>query len=57
MTEVYKCLIGLSPDIMTDNFKLRENTYNLRNFHIFESQNTWTKKLSLDSIAYRTIQL
>ena len=40
MIEVYKCLIGLSPDIMTDNFKLRENTYNLRIFHIFESQNT-----------------
>ena len=35
MIEVYKYLNGLSPDI----FKLRENTYNLRNFHIFESQN------------------
>ena len=40
MTEVYKCLLGLSLDIMTDKFKLGENTYNLRNFHIFESQNT-----------------
>ena len=40
MIEVYKYLNGLSPDIMNDIFKLRENTYNLRNFHIFgESQN------------------
>ena len=57
MTEVYKYLNGLSPDIMSDIFKLRENTYNLRNFHIFESQNPRTKKFSLDSIAYRASQL
>ena len=44
MTEVY--LNGLSPDIMSDIF-----TYNLRNFHIFESQNPRTKKFGLDSIA------
>ena len=37
MIEVYKYMNGLSPDIMSDTFKLRENTYNLRNFHIFES--------------------
>ena len=53
MTEVYKYLNDLSPDIMSDIFKLRENTYNLRNFHIFESQNPRTKKFGLDSIAYR----
>ena len=32
-------------------------TYNLRNFHIFESQNPRTKKFGLDSIAYRASQL
>ena len=32
MIEVYKYLNGLSPDIMSDIFKLRENNYNLRNF-------------------------
>ena len=42
---------------MIDIFKLRENTYNLRNFEIFESQNHRTKKLDLDSIAYRASQL
>ena len=47
MIEVYK-----SPDIMSDIFKLRENTYNLRNSHMFESQNPRTK-----SIAYRASQL
>ena len=51
MTEVYKYLNGLSPDIMSDIFKLRGNTCNLRNFHIFESQNPRTKKFGLDSIA------
>ena len=35
MIEVYKYLNGHSPDIMNDIFELRENTYNLQNFHIF----------------------
>ena len=56
MIEVYKYLNGLSPDTMNDIFKLRENTYSLRNFHIFESQNPRTKTFSLDSIAYRAGQ-
>ena len=53
MIEVCKYLNGLFPDIMSDIFKLRENTCNLRNFHIFESKNPRTKKFGLDSIAYR----
>ena len=57
MTEVYKYLNGLSPDIMSDIFKIRENTCNLRNFHIFRSQNPRTKKCGLDSVAYRASQL
>ena len=57
MIDVYKYLNGLSPDIMSDIFKLRENAYNLRNFLIFESQNSRTKKLGLDSIVYRASQL
>ena len=31
LTEVYKYLNGLSPDIMNTIFKLTQNTYNLRN--------------------------
>ena len=57
MIEVYKYLNDLSPDIMSDIFKLRENTYNLINFHIFESQNLRTKNFGLDSIQYRASQL
>ena len=57
MIEVYKYLNDLSPDIMSDICKLRENTYSLRNFHIFEFQNPRTKKFGLDSIAYRASQL
>ena len=57
MIGVYKYLNGLSPDIMSDILKLRENTYSLRNFNIFESQNPRTKRFGLDSIAYRASQL
>ena len=57
MTEVYKYLNDLSPDIMSDIFKLKENTCNLRNFHIFESQNPRTKKFGFDSIAYKANHL
>ena len=57
MTEVYKYLNDLSPDIMSGIFKLRENTYDLRNFHALQSQNPRTKKFGLDSIAYRASQL
>ena len=57
MIEVYKYLNGLSPDIMNNILKLRENTYNLKNFHIFESQKPRTKKSGLNSIAYRASQL
>ena len=35
MIEVYKYRNGHSPEIMNDIFNLRENMYNLRNFHIF----------------------
>ena len=57
MIEVYKYLNGLSPDIMSNIFKLKENTYNLIHFHIFESQSPRTTKFGLDSIAYRASQL
>ena len=43
MIEVDKDLNALSPDIMSDIFKLRENTNNVRNFHLFDSQNPKTK--------------
>ena len=57
MIEVYKYLNGLSPDVMSEIFKLRENTCNLRNLRIFESQNPRAKMFGLDSIANRASQL
>ena len=39
---LYKYLNGRSADIMNTIFKLGQNTYNLRNFHPFESQNPKT---------------
>ena len=57
MIDVYKYLNGLSPDIMSDNCKLREITCNLKNFHLFKSQSLRTKTFGLDSIAYRASQL
>ena len=57
MMEVYKYLNGHSPDIMNDIFKLRKNTYNLRNFHIFQTENPRSLKYGLDAIPYRASQL
>ena len=48
---------GLSPEIMINIVKIRQNTYHLRDFHAFESHNPRTKKFDLDSIAYKTSQL
>ena len=57
MIEVYKYLNGHSPDIMSDIFKLRENMYNLQNFHIFQTENPRSLKYGLDGIPYRAGQL
>ena len=57
MIEVYKELNGYSSDIMNDIFKLRKNTYNLRNFHIFQNENPRSLKYGLDVFPYRTSQL
>ena len=57
MIKVYKYLNGHSPDIMNDIFKLRENTCNLRNFHIFQTENPRSLEYGLDAILYRASQL
>ena len=51
MVEIYKYLNGVSPDIMSDIFKLRKK------YLQFESQNLRTERFGLDSIAYRASQL
>ena len=57
LIEVYKYLIRQSPYIRDTTFKLRQNTYNLKNFHAFESQNPRRKRFGLDGLAYRAIKL
>ena len=52
MIEVYEQLNGHSPDLMNDIFKLRENRYNLRNFHIFQTENPRSLIYGLDAIPY-----
>ena len=42
---------------MNDISKLRENMYNLRNFHIFQIENHRSLKDELDAIPYRTSRL
>ena len=37
MIEVYKYLHGLSPELMTDIFTLRKNSYNIRNILLLYS--------------------
>ena len=49
--------MDISPDIMNDIFKLRENTYNFRNFHILKTENPHSLKYGLDAISYRAGQL
>ena len=57
MIEVDKYLNGHSPDIMNGIFKLRENMYNLRNFHIFQTENPRSLKYRLGAVSYRASQL
>ena len=43
--------------ILNNIFKLRENTYNLRNFDIFQTENTCSLKYGLGAIPHRASQL
>ena len=43
--------------IINNIFKFRKNTYNLRNVHLIESQNTRTKGYRLDCITFRASQI
>ena len=57
MIEVYKYLNGHSRDVMHYVFKLRENMYNLRNFHIFQTEKSCSLKYGSDAIPYRASEL
>ena len=57
MIEVYRFLIGLSPPIMDDIFRLRENRYNLRNFRLLECHNVKTSIYGTETVTYKSSQL
>ena len=56
LIEVYTFLDGYSPDIMNNIFHLRQNTYNLRNFHAFATD-VPRNNCKLISVVYRANQL
>ena len=51
-TEMYKILIGLSPDIMQNIFEIKTNYYNTGNAPTFSSRNTKTVRYGLQIISY-----
>ena len=53
MTETYKIINGLFPPI-TENFILRENTHNVRNFQEISNENRETVKYGIETISNRT---
>ena len=55
-TKMRKFLNGYSPAIMNDVFQLRQNTYNLRNFHVFASDVPRNNCMH-NSVVYRANQL
>ena len=57
MIEVYKYLNEHLPDIMNDIFKSSENMCNLRNFYIFQIENSRSLKYGLDAIPHCAGQL
>ena len=56
LIEVYTFLNGYSPNSMNDIFHLRQNTYNLRNFHAFATD-VPRNNCMLSSVIYRENQL
>ena len=50
MTDVYKFIKRLSPDIMKEMFVFRNNPYNLRSTNIFETDNPSTSRYGLDTV-------
>ena len=56
LTEVYKYLNGLSPELMNEVFYLSQNHYKLRNLTVFATDNR-CNKFMLNSTVYRASQL
>ena len=57
MTEVYKCLNGLSPDIMNDILAVSKHRYNTRHYNLFVTDWPKTNRYGRNSIPYRANQI
>ena len=57
LTEVYKYIHGLSPEIMKEVFSTRANIYNTRQFNVFETHIPTSNRYGLNSIPYKANQL
>ena len=55
LTEVQKCLNGLSPELMNQVFYLHQNHYNLRDLNVFAMDNL-RDEFMLNSTFYRENQ-
>ena len=57
LTEVYKYIHGLSPEIMNEVFSTRANIYNTQQFNVFETHIPTSNRYGLNSIPYKANQL
>ena len=57
MTELYKCLNGLSPDIINDVLPVSKHHYNTQNYNLFVTDPPKSDKYSQNSISYTANQV
>ena len=57
MTEVYKCLKGLSPDILNDVLAVSKKWYNTWLYHLFVTDQPKTDRYGQNSVTYRAKQV
>ena len=56
LTEAYKCIHGLSPEIINEVFSARANICNTRQFNVFEAHIPTSNRYGLNSILYKANQ-
>ena len=53
LTEAFKYIHGLSPEIMNEVFSTRANIYNTWQFNVFETHTSTSNRYGLNSISYK----
>ena len=56
LTEVYKYIHGISPEIINEVFSTRGNIYNTRQFNVFETHIHTSNRYRLNSIPFKANQ-